>query len=60
MNCALACAAIAAGAQTYPARPLRIVFGFAPGGGVDLGAQTHPRERRRELTTCCFRNIKSM
>jgi tripartite-type tricarboxylate transporter receptor subunit TctC len=37
--CALACASIAAGAQTYPARPLRIVLGFPPGGGVDLVAR---------------------
>lgn len=39
MSCALGCAAIAAGAQTYPARPLRIVLGFPPGGGVDLVAR---------------------
>lgn len=39
MGCALACAAIAAGAQAYPVRPLRIVLGFPPGGGVDLVAR---------------------
>ena len=39
MGCALGCAAIAAEAQTYPARPLRIVLGFPPGGGVDLVAR---------------------
>ena len=39
MGCALTCAAIAAGAQSYPARPLRIVLGFPPGGGVDLVAR---------------------
>lgn len=39
IGCALACAAIAAGAQTYPARPLRIVLGFPPAGGVDLVAR---------------------
>lgn len=39
IGCALACASIAVGAQAYPARPLRIVLGFPPGGGVDLVAR---------------------
>lgn len=35
----LAAAAIAAGAQTWPARPLKIIVGYTPGGGVDINAR---------------------
>src|SRR5512134_1885886 len=39
MGCALAGAALATTAQTFPARPLRIILGFPAGGGVDLVAR---------------------
>ena len=33
-------AAFQAGAQTFPNRPVKLVVGFTPGGGVDIAART--------------------
>jgi tripartite-type tricarboxylate transporter receptor subunit TctC len=45
---AVACSAIAA-AQTYPAKPVRIIVGFPPGGGVDIIARLIGSELQKTL-----------
>ncbi len=39
LACALAAAAPLAGAQTYPNKPIRVLVGYAAGGGVDAMAR---------------------
>lgn len=38
--CAALCVAPAVHAQTYPAKPIKVIVGYAPGGAVDIVART--------------------
>jgi tripartite-type tricarboxylate transporter receptor subunit TctC len=48
---ALALAAAAAQAQNYPSKPIRLVVGFPPGGGMDLSARVYAAKLQEPLGT---------
>jgi tripartite-type tricarboxylate transporter receptor subunit TctC len=48
---ALLAIAAAAHAQTYPSRPIRLVVGFPPGGGMDLSARVYAAKLQEPLAT---------
>ena len=45
----LAVSACCAAAQDYPARPVRMIVGFAPGGGNDILARVMAEQLQRRL-----------
>ena len=45
----LALAGVAAPAQDYPVRPIKLIVGFPPGGGVDLVARLIGQEMSKTL-----------
>ncbi|MDB5804255.1 MAG: hypothetical protein JWN73_1577 [Betaproteobacteria bacterium] len=45
----LACWSLGAAAQAYPSRPIRVVIGFPPGGGIDIVARLMAPELGRAL-----------
>ncbi len=49
LGAALACAATAAMAQTSPAKPIRMIVGFPPGGGADIVARVLGAELGKSL-----------